>query len=109
MPPTTTARTTHGAPAPPASPVEGGREGALHDDFDVPPRHHRGTFWAVLEVGVPLALAAAYLKRAHSLGVERRPVPGWRQLCFGLGMVVVGASPGGADRRPRPTSSSGST
>ncbi|HEY0278288.1 MAG TPA: cytochrome c oxidase assembly protein [Solirubrobacterales bacterium] len=50
------------------------------------------TFWAVLEVAVPLALAAAYLKRAHTLGVERRPVPGWRQLCFGLGMVVVGGS-----------------
>jgi putative membrane protein len=50
------------------------------------------TFWAVLEVGVPLALAAVYLKRAHTLGRERRPVPGWRQLCFGLGMVVVGAS-----------------
>jgi cytochrome c oxidase assembly factor CtaG len=50
------------------------------------------TFFAVLEIAVPLALAAVYLKRAHTLGRERRPVPGWRQLCFGLGMVVVGAS-----------------
>jgi putative membrane protein len=50
------------------------------------------TVWAVLEIAVPLALAAVYLKRAHTLGRERRPVPGWRQLCFGLGMVVVGAS-----------------
>jgi putative membrane protein len=50
------------------------------------------TLWAVLEIAVPLALAAVYLKRAHTLGRERRPVPGWRQLCFGLGMVVVGAS-----------------
>jgi putative membrane protein len=50
------------------------------------------TLWAVLEIAVPLALAAVYLKRAHTLGSERRPVPGWRQLCFGLGMVVVGAS-----------------
>jgi cytochrome c oxidase assembly factor CtaG len=50
------------------------------------------TFWTVLEVGVPLALAAVYLKRTHTLGVERRPVPGWRQLCFGLGMIVVGGS-----------------
>jgi putative membrane protein len=50
------------------------------------------TFWSVLEVGVPLAIAALYLKRAHTLGRERRPVPGWRQLCFGLGMIVVGGS-----------------
>ncbi|HEX3736573.1 MAG TPA: cytochrome c oxidase assembly protein [Solirubrobacterales bacterium] len=49
-------------------------------------------FWTVLEVGVPLALAAAYLKRAHRLGLEGRPVPGWRQLCFGLGMIVVGGA-----------------
>jgi len=53
------------------------------------------TFWAVLEVGVPLLIAGLYLKRAHTLGLERRPVPGWRQLCFGLGMVVVGASVAG--------------
>lgn len=48
------------------------------------------TFWAIMEVAVPLGLAAAYLKRAYRLGAERRPVPGWRQLCFGLGMVVCG-------------------
>jgi putative membrane protein len=53
------------------------------------------TFWSVLEVGVPLAIAALYLKRAHTLGRERRPVPGWRQFCFGLGMVVVGGSVAG--------------
>jgi cytochrome c oxidase assembly factor CtaG len=48
------------------------------------------TFWSVMEVAVPLGLAAAYLKRAHRLGSEGRPVPGWRQLCFGMGMVVCG-------------------
>lgn len=48
------------------------------------------TFWSVMEVAVPLGLAAAYLKRAHRLGIEGRPVPGWRQLCFGFGMVVCG-------------------
>jgi putative membrane protein len=53
------------------------------------------TFWSVMEVAVPLAVAAAYLKRAYRLGVEGRPVPGWRQLCFGLGIVLVGASVAG--------------
>jgi putative membrane protein len=52
-------------------------------------------FWSVLEVGVPLAIAAVYLKRAHTLGKERRPVPGWRQLCFGLGIVTVGLAVSG--------------
>jgi len=50
------------------------------------------TFWAVVSIAVPLMLAGAYLKRAHRLGAERRPVPGWRQLCFGLGMVVICAA-----------------
>ncbi len=50
------------------------------------------TFWAVMSIAVPLGLAAAYLKRAHRLGVERRPVPGWRQLSFGLGMIVIAAA-----------------
>ncbi|HVV91720.1 MAG TPA: cytochrome c oxidase assembly protein [Solirubrobacterales bacterium] len=53
------------------------------------------TFWSVMEVAVPLAVAAAYLKRAHRLGLEGRPLPGWRQLCFGLGVVVFGASVAG--------------
>jgi cytochrome c oxidase assembly factor CtaG len=53
------------------------------------------TFWAVMEVAVPLGVAAAYLKRAHRLGLEGRPLPGWRQLCFGLGIVVFGASVAG--------------
>jgi cytochrome c oxidase assembly factor CtaG len=50
------------------------------------------TFWAVMSIAVPLTLAGAYLKRAHRLGIERRPVPGWRQFCFGLGMVVICAA-----------------
>ena len=53
------------------------------------------TFWSVLEVGVPLALAGLYLKRAHTLGQERRPVPGWRQLTASnatlVGVDLVGA------------------
>jgi cytochrome c oxidase assembly factor CtaG len=50
------------------------------------------TFWSVMSIAVPVGLAAAYYKRAHRLGVERRPVPGWRQFCFGAGMVVIAAA-----------------
>jgi len=53
------------------------------------------TFWTVMDVAVPLAIAAAYLKRANTLADEGRPVPIWRQLCFALGIVVVGASVAG--------------
>ena len=45
--------------------------------------------FTVLAVAVPLALAAAYLKRAYTLSRERRPVPGWRQLSFICGMLVI--------------------
>ncbi len=53
------------------------------------------TFWRVMEVAVPLVVAAAYLKRVHRLGLEGRPVPGWRQFCFGLGMMVFAGSVAG--------------
>jgi putative membrane protein len=49
----------------------------------------------VLGVAVPLALAAAYLKRAHTLARERRPVPGWRQLCFVAGVLAIGVATSG--------------
>jgi cytochrome c oxidase assembly factor CtaG len=45
--------------------------------------------FTVLGVAVPLALAAAYLKRAHTLSRQRRPVAGWRQLSFVAGMLVI--------------------
>ncbi len=50
------------------------------------------TFWAVMSIAVPVGLALAYYKRAHTLGVERRPVPGWRQFCFGAGLVIIAAA-----------------
>lgn len=53
------------------------------------------TFWTAMGIAVPLALAAAYLKRAYRLGMEGRPVPGWRQLCFGIGMLIVGGAVAG--------------
>ena len=48
--------------------------------------------WIGAEVVVPLALAAAYLKRAMRLARQGRPVPPWRQLCFASGMLVVCAA-----------------
>ncbi len=45
--------------------------------------------WSVLGVVVPLAFAAAYLKRARTLARAGRPVPSWRQLSFTTGMVMI--------------------
>lgn len=53
------------------------------------------SFWSVMEVAVPLGVAAAYLKRANTLADEGRSVPIWRQLCFALGIIVVGGSVAG--------------
>jgi len=47
------------------------------------------TFWSIMEFAVPLALALAYEARARTLSGEGRPVPIWRQICFGAGLVVV--------------------
>lgn len=49
-------------------------------------------FWSIMEFAVPLALALAYEARAHKLAREGRPVPTWRQVMFGAGLVVVCAS-----------------
>ncbi|MFN8217280.1 MAG: cytochrome c oxidase assembly protein [Solirubrobacterales bacterium] len=46
-------------------------------------------FWTVTSVVVPLAFAAAYLKRAHTLAGQKRPVPAWRQLCFTTGILLI--------------------
>ena len=50
------------------------------------------TFWSIMEFAVPLALALAYEARARKLAGEGRPVPVWRQVSFGAGLVVVCAS-----------------
>ena len=50
------------------------------------------TFWEIMEFLVPLALAMAYEKRAGRLSGEGRPVPVWRQVCFGAGMVTICAA-----------------
>lgn len=46
-------------------------------------------FWTVTSVVVPLGFAAAYLKRAHTLSRQGRPVPTWRQLCFTIGILLI--------------------
>lgn len=51
--------------------------------------------WTAIGVAAPLVLAAAYLKRAHTLAGQGRPVPGLRQLSFGAGMVVICVSTSG--------------
>lgn len=50
------------------------------------------TFWSIMEFAVPLALALLYEGRARKLAAEGRPVPVWRQVMFGAGMVVICAS-----------------
>ncbi|MBS1886992.1 MAG: cytochrome c oxidase assembly protein [Actinobacteria bacterium] len=50
------------------------------------------SFWSVSEIAAPLVLAGLYLKRANTLAREGRPVPAWRQICFGFGVVVIGIS-----------------
>jgi putative membrane protein len=51
------------------------------------------TVFATLTQLGPLALLGlAYAKRVHTLGLERRPVPGWRQACFYGGFVTIGAA-----------------
>jgi cytochrome c oxidase assembly factor CtaG len=47
------------------------------------------TFWSIMEFAVPLALALAYEARARKLASEGRPVPVWRQVMFGAGLVVI--------------------
>ncbi len=52
-------------------------------------------FWTVTSVVVPLAFAAAYLKRAHTLSGQGRPVPVWRQLCFTTGILLIAVAVSG--------------
>ena len=41
----------------------------------------------------PLAiLALLYARRARTLALARRPVPGWRQACFYAGLLVIGGA-----------------
>jgi cytochrome c oxidase assembly factor CtaG len=52
-------------------------------------KHAIDVFWSIMEFAVPLALALLYEARARKLAVEGRPVPVWRQVMFGAGLVVA--------------------
>jgi cytochrome c oxidase assembly factor CtaG len=58
--------------------------------MSLPLAHMAGTFGPLQLIGVAIA-ASAYALRARALAFEGRPVPPWRQLCFGggIGLVVV--------------------
>jgi putative membrane protein len=55
----------------------------------IPVAHVAGTF-APLEAVPPLVAAVLYAKRAATLGARGRPVPVWRQVSFGSGLLVIG-------------------
>lgn len=48
--------------------------------------------WIAGEIILPLGLAAAYLRRAHTLAGQGRPVPRWKQACFAAGLIIVGGA-----------------
>jgi cytochrome c oxidase assembly factor CtaG len=57
----------------------------------LPVAHVAGTF-APLEILPPLVIAAAYWTRTRTLATRGRPVPAWRQMCFGAGVGLIVAS-----------------
>jgi cytochrome c oxidase assembly factor CtaG len=56
-----------------------------------PLAHVAGTF-APLEAVPPLIAALLYAKRASTLAARGRPVAVWRQVCFGAGLLTIGAA-----------------
>jgi putative membrane protein len=50
------------------------------------------TLEAFLQLGPLALLGLAYAKRVHTLGRQKRPVPGWRQACFYAGFLTIGAA-----------------
>ncbi|MDX6652916.1 MAG: putative rane protein [Solirubrobacterales bacterium] len=55
----------------------------------VPLGHLASPAFAPLQVLPPLAIAFAYWTRARTLAARGRPVPAWRQLCFGSGLALI--------------------
>jgi putative membrane protein len=56
----------------------------------VPPLAHVSLPFAPLEALPPLGAAILYAKRASTLAGRGRPVPVWRQVSFGSGLLVIG-------------------
>jgi cytochrome c oxidase assembly factor CtaG len=54
------------------------------------PLAHVALPFAPLEALPPLIAALLYAKRAATLAARGRPVPVWRQVCFGSGLLVIG-------------------
>ncbi len=54
------------------------------------PLAHVSLPFAPLEALPPLLAAVLYAKRASTLAARGRPVPVWRQVCFGSGLLVIG-------------------
>jgi len=58
----------------------------------VPPLATSTTLEAFLQLGPLALLGLLYAKRVHTLGRQKRPVPGWRQACFYGGFLTIGAA-----------------
>ncbi len=50
------------------------------------------TLTAAIQIGPLVAMGLLYARRAHTLGLAGRPVPGWRQACFYAGFVTIAAA-----------------
>jgi cytochrome c oxidase assembly factor CtaG len=56
--------------------------------MSLPLAHLTGSY-ALLELAPMVIAASLYAKRAATLAAKGRPVPLWRQLCFGAGLLVI--------------------
>ena len=62
------------------------------DPVIVPLAHVGGGVFEPLQLLPPLAVLAAYWKRAHTLARQGRPLPAWRMACFGGGIALIVAA-----------------
>jgi cytochrome c oxidase assembly factor CtaG len=53
-----------------------------------------GAVATLAQIAPPVCLSLAYARRACTLGLGGRPVPGWRQACFYGAMLIVGVTLG---------------
>lgn len=56
--------------------------------MSIPAAHVTGSFVPIMVVPITLA-GVLYWGRARTLSWDRRPVPLWRQLCFGAGLLTI--------------------
>jgi putative membrane protein len=57
-----------------------------------PPLAVSDTLTAAIQIGPLVAMGLLYARRAHSLALADKPVPGWRQGCFYAGFVTIAAA-----------------